>query len=277
MAQKYSIQLLTATTEDWNASQYVIPEGELVAEYLSDGTIQLKVGNGLHKFSELPYVAEKGPKGDNGDALTYDMLTDDQKAELKGEAFTYDDFTPQQLAALKGETGQGFAVKGTYGSLALLEQNVTSPEAGDAYGVGTEQPYDIYIYDGANKTWTNYGQLQGAKGDQGIQGEGATIDVSKTGKITTLTIIDINGTETAMINDGADGVSPTITASKVGKVTTLTITDVNGTKTVEINDGAGADVAIDTEISDTSENPVQNKVIKAYIDSLFGNVLNGAS
>lgn len=44
--------------------------------------------------------------------------------------------------------------------------------------------------------------------------------------------------------DGQDGVSPTITVSKSGKVTTLTITDATGTKTATINDGAdGADGA----------------------------------
>lgn len=37
--------------------------------------------------------------------------------------------------------------------------------------------------------------------------------------------------------DGTDGVSPTVTASKSGKVTTITITDKNGTKTATINDG----------------------------------------
>lgn len=66
MAQKYSIQLLTATTADWNASQYVVPEGELIAELQVDGKIQLKIGDGLHKFSDLSYVADKGPKGDAG-------------------------------------------------------------------------------------------------------------------------------------------------------------------------------------------------------------------
>lgn len=66
MAQKYSIQLLTATTADWNASQYVVPGGELIAELQVDGKIQLKIGDGLHKFSDLPYVADKGPKGDAG-------------------------------------------------------------------------------------------------------------------------------------------------------------------------------------------------------------------
>lgn len=38
--------------------------------------------------------------------------------------------------------------------------------------------------------------------------------------------------------DGEPGVSPTVTASKSGKVTTLTIKDVNGIKTATINDGA---------------------------------------
>ena len=37
---------------------------------------------------------------------------------------------------------------------------------------------------------------------------------------------------------GADGFSPTIDVSKSGKTTTLTITDKNGTKTAEIKDGA---------------------------------------
>lgn len=39
-------------------------------------------------------------------------------------------------------------------------------------------------------------------------------------------------------SDGKDGVSPTITTSKSGKVTTITIKDANGTKTATINDGS---------------------------------------
>lgn len=253
MAQKYVIQLLTATTAEWNASQYVIPAGELVAEYLVDDTIQLKIGNGLHKFSDLPYLADKGPKGE---PFTYADFTTEQLATLKGEKgdpFEYEDFTPQQLASLKGETGQGFVVKGTYGSLELLEAAITSPEVGDAYGVGAVAPYDIYIYDGINLTWVNYGQLQGAKGDKGDA----------------FTYADFTTAQLAALK-GANGVSPTITTSKTGKITTLTITDADGTETVTINDGA--DVVVDAEISDTSENAVQNKVIKAYIDGLIGDI-----
>jgi hypothetical protein len=36
----------------------------------------------------------------------------------------------------------------------------------------------------------------------------------------------------------------------------------------------GADITIDSELSDTSENPVQNKAVKAYIDNAITNTLN---
>lgn len=284
MAQKYSIQLLTATTAEWNKTQYIIPAGELVAELQTNGKIQLKIGDGLHKFSALPYTASQGPKGDTGAALTYDMLTSEQKAELKGAPFTYadftkeqlaalkgekgdpfvysdftsaqlaalkgekgdpfryEDFTQQQLAALKGETGQGFVVKGKYDSLELLQSSVTTPSAGDAYGVGTAEPYNIYIYDGVNSTWVDYGQLQGAKGDKGDA----------------FTYADFTTTQLEALK-GENGVSPTVTLSKEGKVTTLTITDVGGAKTATINDGE--DAVVDSELSGTSTNPVQNKVV----------------
>lgn len=284
MAQKYSIQLLTATTAEWNKTQYVIPAGELVAELQTNGKIQLKIGDGLHKFSALPYTASQGPKGDPGAALTYDMLTSEQKAELKGAPFTYadftkeqlaalkgekgdpfvysdftaaqlaalkgekgdpfryEDFTQQQLAALKGETGQGFVVKGKYDSLELLQSSVPTPSAGDAYGVGTAEPYNIYIYDGVSSTWVDYGQLQGAKGDKGDA----------------FTYADFTPTQLEALK-GENGVSPTVTLSKEGKVTTLTITDAGGTKTTTINDGK--DAVVDSELSETSTNPVQNKVV----------------
>ena len=67
-------------------------------------------------------AAEKGAKGDKGDAFTYADFTPEQLAALKGEkgdkgdkgdkgnAFTYGDFTPEQLAALKGEKGDNGGV-----------------------------------------------------------------------------------------------------------------------------------------------------------------------
>lgn len=45
----------------------------------------------------------------------------------------------------------------------------------------------------------------GETGPQGPAGVSPTVEVSKTGKITTITIVDAEGTHTATINDGADG------------------------------------------------------------------------
>ena len=133
-------------------------------------------------------------RGAKGDAFTYKDFTPEQLAKLKGEKgdtgqdgytpkkgidyfdgakgdpFTYEDFTPEQLAALKGEkgeTGNGLTILGNFATEAELRKAIASPDAGDAYGVGAAQPYDIYIYDGKAQNWNNHGPLQGAKGEKG--------------------------------------------------------------------------------------------------------------
>lgn len=83
----------------------------------------------------------------------------------------------------KGETGQGFIVKGYYTTAAALQAAVTSPAAGDAYGVGTAEPYDIYIWDAIGKKWVNNGPLQGAKGADGKNGTTFTPSVSTSGDL----------------------------------------------------------------------------------------------
>ena len=122
----------------------------------------------------------KGAKGDKGDAFTYSDFTAAQLAALKGDK---GDTGPkgdkgdtgaqgeQGPAGPKGETGSGFKVLGYYGTKAALdaEQKATA-SAGDAYGVGTAEPYDIYIFDGITGEFVNNGPLQGAKGETGERG-----------------------------------------------------------------------------------------------------------
>ena len=76
----------------------------------------------------------------------------------------------------KGDTGSGFKVLGYYATAAALSAAVANPEVGMAYGVGTAEPYDIYIYDSVSKTWKNNGPLQGAKGDPGVGVENVTFE-----------------------------------------------------------------------------------------------------
>ena len=133
----------------------------------------------------------QGPQGPQGEPFTYKDFTPEQlealrgpqgiqgKQGVQGEPFTYEDFTAEQLEGLKGpqgeqgpkgDTGAGFKVLGYFASESALESGVNNPKVGDAYGVGTSVPYDIYIYDPI-LGWVNNGPLQGAKGDKGDKGD----------------------------------------------------------------------------------------------------------
>lgn len=74
----------------------------------------------------------------------------------------------------KGEIGTGLKVLDYYTTVEELSAAITNPSVGDAYGVGSAYPYDIYIYSQSNG-WVNNGVLQGAKGEDGIDGTNATI------------------------------------------------------------------------------------------------------
>lgn len=84
----------------------------------------------------------------------------------------------------KGETGSGFKVLGYYGTKAALDaaQKATAA-AGDAYGVGTAEPYDIYIFDSITGEFINNGPLQGADGAAGKDGVTFTPSLSDDGDL----------------------------------------------------------------------------------------------
>lgn len=165
---------------------------------------------------EIGPAGPQGAKGDKGDAFTYSDFTAAQLAALKGDK---GDTGPQGEkgdtgatgptgpegprgpqgeqgpqgqtgpqgeqgpVGPKGETGSGFKVLGYYGTKAALDaaQKATAA-AGDAYGVGTAEPYDIYIFDGITGEFINNGPLQGAKGDTGPEGpQGPKGDPGETG------------------------------------------------------------------------------------------------
>ena len=79
---------------------------------------------------------------------------------------------------------------------------------------------------------------QGPAGADGAKGEtGATGATGATGPQGPQGEKGETGEQGPQGEPGADGVSPTVTVSKSGKVTTITITDADGTKTAIINDG----------------------------------------
>nr|DAO81204.1 MAG TPA: tail fiber protein [Caudoviricetes sp.] len=101
----------------------------------------------------------------------------------------------------RGETGKGLTVLSYYASKAALDaaQKATA-QPGDAYGVGTAEPYDIYIFDGITGEFVNNGPLQGAKGETGERGpqgiQGPKGDPGKDGA---------KGADGLPGKDGADG------------------------------------------------------------------------
>ena len=138
-------------------------------------------------------------------------------------------------------------------------------------------------YIGANGNWwigeTDTGTKaqgeKGEKGDQGIQGiqgekgdkgdtgaTGAKGDKGDTGQAGANGSPGKDGSPGA---DGKDGVSPTVSITAITGGHRVSITDATGTKTFDVMDGdpgtGGAAITVDSELSPTSENPVQNKVI----------------
>ena len=153
----------------------------------------------------------QGPQGETGatgNGIASTVLNDDYTLTINftdGTHYT----TPsirgatgaQGKQGVQGETGKGFKVLGYYASAAALASAVANPEAGDAYGVGTAEPYDIYIWDGVGSKWVNNGALQGAQGDTGNGIASVSLNDDYT-----LTFVFTNGTsETTASIRGAQG------------------------------------------------------------------------
>jgi hypothetical protein len=138
---------------------------------------------------------EKGEKGDTGEAgprgpqgeqgIQGPTGPQGEKGDTgaQGPKGATGDTGPQ---GPKGDTGSGFKVLGYYDTAgALDEAKLATARPGDAYGVGTAEPYDIYILNGTTGKFINNGPLQGAKGDKGDTGaqgpKGDQGDVGPTG------------------------------------------------------------------------------------------------
>ncbi len=133
----------------------------------SDGAKVIELGIPAGPQGPKGETGEAGPKGDTGERGPQGPKGDPGQDGAPGK-----DGADGKDGAQgpKGDTGSGFAVLGYFATQAALEAAITLPYAGDAYGIGSAQPYDIYIWDGINSVWVNNGPLQGAKGDTGPQG-----------------------------------------------------------------------------------------------------------
>ena len=125
----------------------------------------------------------RGPQGDQGIQGPTGPQGEKGDTGAQGPKGATGDTGPQ---GPKGDTGSGFKVLGYYDTAgALDEAKLATAQPGDAYGVGTAEPYDIYILNGTTGKFINNGPLQGAKGDKGDTGaqgpKGDQGDVGPTG------------------------------------------------------------------------------------------------
>lgn len=79
--------------------------------------------------------------------------------------------------------GKGFTIKGIYKSADELQNSVSEPDAGDMYGVGEAEPYDVYVWDGHSNAWVNLGPVRGVAGETGAAGTTFTPNVDANGNI----------------------------------------------------------------------------------------------
>ena len=80
---------------------------------------------------------------------------------------------------------------GYYATVSALQAAITSPSAGDMYGVGSAEPYDFYTWDAINDEWVNNGQIKGQKGDAGVS---VTVGTTTTGAAGTQASVSNSGT-----------------------------------------------------------------------------------
>ena len=96
-------------------------------------------GTEFERTFDFAFKNLKGQKGDKGDI---------GKTGEKGDT------------GAAGKDGKNFTILGYKDSLEQLQTDVPSPAQGDAYGVGTVEPYELYIYD-TTKGWVDNGTIGG--------------------------------------------------------------------------------------------------------------------
>ena len=140
----------------------------------------------------------------------------------------------------RGEPGAGLKITDSVATYQDLPTTLEYIDAGSAYVVRSDG--QLYIWNGYEFPAEGHGaQFEGPQGPQGEPGR--------------------NGTDGRDGTDGTDGFSPEATVEQVGAGARITITDKDGTTTADV-----AGFTVDDALSDSSTNPVQNKVVKGALD-----------
>lgn len=83
-------------------------------------------------------------------------------AFLSNQNQSYSEETKAFMRAKIGASaaGEGLKIISHFDTLAELEAAIPNPAAGEAYSVGTELPYNLYIFDFLGDVWRSYGPIR---------------------------------------------------------------------------------------------------------------------
>lgn len=187
----------------------------------------------------------------------------------------YSDSTSTEYTVYNGKDGKGFAVLGYFLSYDILVSTITNPSPGDAYGIGSEKPYEIFVWDGINGVWKNNGELNGVQGEPGksveLRVSGGYIQWRNEGGTwkSLLALSELEGRGIVSI----DKTSSSDTAD------TYTITFTDGTETVfQVKNGKnGKDAVVAGTVESDGKDAVSGEAVYAFVQKIIGTFLNGAS
>lgn len=169
---------LTSFTFILDIQASVLPDDAISTNYVSFLTEIaqqiLKAGIGLRPLGFYATVPDL-------EAAVTDPAPGDVYAVGNGTPYYYYawDATTSAWVNMGVIKSKGLVILGNYATVSALEAAVTNPERGDAYGVGSAAPYDVYIWNGS--AWVNWGVIEGAPGEPGNDGVTFTPAVSSAG------------------------------------------------------------------------------------------------
>ena len=245
-------------------------DGAVITITDKDGTTTATITNGKDGENGQPgkdgsdgAAGSPGQPGADGNGIKAAVLNADYTLTI-----TFDNGTSYTTPSIRGAAGKDGAA-GTAGKDGSNGKD----------GISATHRWDGTTLTVTSASGTSSADLKGDKGDKGdsIKGDDGIspmVDVSKSGKVTTISITDKYGTKTATINDGADGSNgsngTSVTVKSVSESTAdggSNVVTFSDGKTLTVKNGSKGSKGDAYTLTDADKNTIVNAVIAALPDA----------